>query len=148
MKRISDETRDKIIKMSENGSTIGDIAYELGVSRSTVVNIRREKGFVSDYNKGGVVSRTIPKVMLTSKEEKPGNCEEAVYTVLNNKTVELVGIKTGYLYTASSKGDSMRIKTGYSDDIQIDYKDLVDFANEIFEIVEAVSKMKSDVFSI
>lgn len=153
-KKISEETKDKVVELTLSGVSVEDIATRLNIGSSTVYHIRAERKVSSPYHKKGVISRTIPlgvsngTISVEKEEKEEVEQEPSCDVVLNNKTVELVGCKTGFKYTASLKCKDLSIDTGYSEVFAIDLKDLVSFANELMSMAVEIERMKKNVWTV
>lgn len=142
--RISDEIKDKVEELSKTGMSKRRIADECKISVGSVTRIQNERDIdVPSREKGGRVSRKVDLSEINLEKEED---EEPKFTILKQKTIELVGVRTNYTYEVALHGKDLRIKTGYSEDIVIDLKDAAGFAEEIAEVVRTVLKMRQNVW--
>lgn len=144
--RVGEEIKERIKELTDEGWTQEAISTSVGLSKSTIHKIQQEM-LVSPlyHNRGGWHAKTIANEVRSKGREQQ---QTESYVMVNNKTVELIGINTGFKYTAMTKGKDLSIETGYGEPITIDLKDLVNFSNELMSVAEKIEEMKKDVWSV
>lgn len=149
-KRLSEDQIEQIKSLSMQKIEQNVIAEMVGCSVPTVRRYQQHYNIpASNRYRGGVLSEgVVPSPVSTEKNEAILELKPKEWVVLAEKNVVLYGHKTGFSYAVGTKGNEVRIKTGYCEDIQIGIKDLVAFGNEILDVAEAIQQMKKDVFSI
>ena len=139
---IGEEMKNRIVELTLNGHRQKDIAHQTGYSLPTIRKIQKERCCEPLWNsKSGAVPNFV-------KKEPKLDPVEHNYTLINNKTLEVVGIGTQFVYTVSTKGKDLTINTGYCPEFAIDLKDLVNFANELMDVAQMAEQIRSNKFSV
>ncbi len=139
-RRIEEHVKEQVVKMTTAGHTQKEISKMLGISTMSVSRIQKERNAVPPDAKGGWVAKRV----ICPKAEEPEETRES-FTLVSNRTIELVGVMTGFKYTGSVKNKDLQIETGYGDVFVIDIKDLANFSNELLDVAIALEKMRKNV---
>lgn len=139
-RKISDEAIETIKKMTMEGAYQSKIGEVLGIHATTVGQYQKKLGLKAS-NKWHF-GESASKEPLQLKEVKPPKPKKK-WTNIVEKSVKLQGSQTKFEYSFGTNSKDLSIKTGYSNDVEIDMKDLVVFANELVDIAEMMSDLKS-----
>lgn len=137
-KAIHEEQLEKIKRMTEEGYTQKDIGDLLGVTKSTI-GYYQKKLDLKASNKWHF-GETASKKPVNLEVKKP----KKQYTIVAEKTVKLTGKATKFEYSFGTNSKAVSINPGYSEKIEIDLKDLLNFSNELIDVAETLEKMRSE----
>lgn len=140
-KRYNDEVMETVRSMTEKGFSQERIGEKIGVHATTVGKWQKKLGLMAS-NKWHF-GETAKKDGIQLKEEKPHKPKKK-YTRVVDKTIKFQGTATKYEYVIGMHSDLLKINPGYTNEIEIDLKDLVAFANELIDITEVIEKMRSE----
>ena len=138
-RKIGEKEIETIKRMTMEGYTHFDIADKIGVSKTTVGYYQKKLNLKAS-NKWHF-GETASKEPLQLKEEKPPKPKKK-WTTVADKKITLTGNQTNYVYEFGLTESLLKIKTGYSDDIMVDLKDLAAFCEELCDVTEAINELK------
>lgn len=146
--RLSEEDLMTIKRMTMEGYSQKDIGNKVGVTGSTIGYHQAKLGLKASnkWHFGETAEKEVPQ--LKSEKPKLPEPEVGTFVTVADKTLKLVGNRTGFQYECGVTKTGLTIMTGYGDPMEIDLKDLVNFGNELLDIADMINKMKADRFSL
>lgn len=150
--RVDQDTIQRIISMTQTGSTQYEISEALGISVSTIGKYQKQNNVTPacHWGHGGLYSQNM--TLAPKMEERPldipsgGKPLELDKLIVANKEYTIVGAGTNFKYVISTHGSQIRIDFGYSEPIEIDPKDILAFAEELVQVGKKLEEMKKNVW--
>lgn len=159
-RHFTDEELNVIRSMTEHGATQHAIADELKTTKTTIRRYQIAMGLkASNKWKFGESVKIEPDDFLKEPEEvvkekviepEPIKMEEPKqkFVAISDMSVRLTGAKTGFGYECSTNSKSVKIVFEYSEPIEIDVTDLVTFGNELLDVADILSQMKTNTMNV
>lgn len=137
-KAIEEKDLEIIKRMTEEGYSQKDIGEKIGC-HSTTIGYYQKKLNLKASNKWhfGETASKEPVNLEVKKSKKK-------YTIVAEKTIKLTGKATKFEYSFGTNSKNVTINPGYSESIEIDLKDLLNFSDELIDVAETLEKMRSE----
>ena len=146
--RITEEQIATIKSMTANGATQIDIAEKVGLSKRSIANVQKNNHLKASTKWKFGETAEMDEVDKYKKVEKPIQNQKEIrkpeWVKLTEKVVTLTGTMTKFEYTIGLHDKMLKVNPGYSEEIELDLKDLAAFANELMDMVDIISRMKKD----
>lgn len=146
--KMSKEKIETLERMTREGYTQGQICEAVGFGVETVRKYQKIAGLKASnrwrYGESAEIrvpdlggNEIIPLNPETVPQPVPGEWVQLTY-----KVIRLKGVRTNFDYEIGLFDTALKIKPGYSEDIEIDLKDLIAFGNEILDVAEKINELK------